>query len=85
MTAARYLPIAAQGRQVCGTCEHWGPEQHERGRECRHESWKTHGWRLRKSTDFCSGHRQWDGEVVYSDDCWLNGDLIVRGAEIVVR
>lgn len=41
----------------CATCKHWGPEEHEKGRECRHRRMGTEGCgsRYRRPDDFCSG------------------------------
>lgn len=41
----------------CSTCKHCGPEEHEKGRECRHPRMGTDGCgsRYRRPDDHCSG------------------------------
>lgn len=41
-------------RKCCGTCESWGPEENEQGRECRNPRWKTLVY-LRAANEYCSG------------------------------
>ncbi len=54
------LELDEELSERCENCALWGPEEHEKGKECRHLVMGTDGCgaRFRSRSDYCSGFRR---------------------------